>query len=255
MLHDTLPVAEIVDGGCAHEFLKEATKLASTVELQEICAMLEKKHEVFSIYLAPEAIGRLDTERLETLLGLMFLLRRKHKALLKHNQSETLCANIGELLHGADPVGRRFQQFIDSLQGIAQPLRLSLASELLHYSAPDKYWLWTHWIWDPKTKGGALPLVLSKEATLGAESVADTYENIGRAISQVTQAGHAEGFTRLGPGPFGTTVFLACVYGVYMYTVFKMRVSGEFNRILPELPEFTRRLLGVYKLQRQVSHV
>ena len=47
---------------------------------------------------------------------------------------------------------------------------------------------------------------------------------------------------------FGTDIFMACVYAVYMYTVFKMKLSQEFNRILPELPELTQRVLGVYQM-------
>jgi hypothetical protein len=35
-----------------------------------------------------------------------------------------------------------------------------------------------------------------------------------------------------------------------MYTVFKVKLSQEFNRILPELPELTQRVLGVHKLEK-----
>lgn len=90
--------------------------------------------------------------------------------------------------------------------------------------------------------------MLHKETDLSAETTRETYENVGRAMAMVNQAGHAEGFSRMGRGVFGTDLFLACVYTVYMYTVFRMRLSEEFNRILPELPEFTRRILGVHKI-------
>jgi hypothetical protein len=53
----------------------------------------------------------------------------------------------------------------------------------------------------------------------------------------------------VGHGTYGIDVFLACVYAVYMYTVFRVKLSDEFNRILPELPELTRRVLGVQKLE------
>ena len=52
-----------------------------------------------------------------------------------------------------------------------------------------------------------------------------------------------------GHGTYGIDVFLACVYAVYMYTVFRVKLSDEFNRILPELPELTRRVLGVQKME------
>ncbi|MNC94329.1 hypothetical protein D3C83_111550 [compost metagenome] len=45
----------------------------------------------------------------------------------------------------------------------------------------------------------------------------------------------------------GADVFLACVYSVYMYTVLRLRMTQEFNRIVPELPDLVRRLLGVYR--------
>ena len=40
--------------------------------------------------------------------------------------------------------------------------------------------------------------------------------------------------------------FLCSVYVVYAYTVLKMRMTQEFNKVMPGLPEFSRRLLGVY---------
>ena len=60
--------------------------------------------------------------------------------------------------------------------------------------------------------------------------------------------GRADGWTWTGRGLFGPDVFLACVYAVYMYTVFRVRLSQEFNRILPELPELVQRVLGVRHL-------
>jgi hypothetical protein len=36
------------------------------------------------------------------------------------------------------------------------------------------------------------------------------------------------------------------VYGVYMQTILRMRMTKEFTNLLPPLPELTRRLLGVH---------
>ena len=58
------------------------------------------------------------------------------------------------------------------------------------------------------------------------------------------------GYGFAGRGLFGTDVFLACVYAVYMYTVFRVKLSQEFNRILPELPELVQRVLGVQRVDR-----
>jgi hypothetical protein len=68
-------------------------------------------------------------------------------------------------------------------------------------------------------------------------------------LALVNAVGHSIGFSDSGKGLFGTDVFLACVYAVYMYTVFRIKLSQEFNRILPELSELAQRVLGVYKME------
>ncbi|RLD17523.1 MAG: hypothetical protein DRI69_12120, partial [Bacteroidetes bacterium] len=44
---------------------------------------------------------------------------------------------------------------------------------------------------------------------------------------------------------FGTDVYLACVYVIYAYTVLRMRMTQEFNKVMPQQIEFVRRILGV----------
>jgi len=107
--------------------------------------------------------------------------------------------------------------------------------------------LWTHWIWNPKTGTGALPLVTT-DADLHGENVGDTFSKVAIASAAIHAGGEIDGYSRSGFGPFSTDVFLACVYAVYMYTVFRVKLSQEFNRILPELPELVQRVLGVHRL-------
>ena len=155
---------------------------------------------------------------------------------------------IRDRLHGDDPVEDRFSLFVNQVEGIEEKMRINFAGELLHYSMPDRYWLWTNWIWDPDNNTGALPLVVQEEVDLLGETEGETYLRVGEAMSYVNQVGKERGYSRVGHGKFGIDVFLACVYAVYMYTVFRVKLSDEFNRILPELPELTRRVLGVQKL-------
>lgn len=255
MIHDHVSVQEIVDSECAHEFLMEASKLASSEELEDTSYRLERKSDIFQKLLAADAVEDLDEERLLTLFGLVFFLRRKAKKLIAENGAERFRDQIGLLLYGDQAPGRRLEQFCSTVKGQTEPKLVTLASELLHFSQPERYWLWTTWIWDPKTEAGALPLVLQKDVNLRGDTLGESYGKIGRAISMVNAAGHSEGFSRLGRGMFGTDVFLACVYAVYMNTVFRMKLSEEFNRVLPELPEFTRRILGVHKLNMESSDV
>jgi hypothetical protein len=65
----------------------------------------------------------------------------------------------------------------------------------------------------------------------------------------VHEVGDAAGFQRIERSLFGTTVFLCSVYAVYSYTVLRMRMTQEFNKVVPGLPELTRRLLGVHRME------
>ena len=96
-------------------------------------------------------------------------------------------------------------------------------------------------------------LVVQEEVDLAGESDGEVYGKVGQAMAMVNAQGHAMGYSRSGRGLFGTDVFLACVYAVYMYTVFRVNLSQEFNRILPELPELVERVLGVRSFARPAT--
>ena len=253
MLHDALAAdgraggAQIVDSEAALEFMKEATKVASGTELEDVGQRLEAKSRLFREILAEERLAKLDEADLKRLLGSIFSLRRKSGRLLRANDLEAIRAELKALLYGDGPVTERFDRFTGQIGGLEKALIVSLASEALHFTAPRRYWLWTHWIWNPKSGTGALPLV-TQDADLEATTDGEVYEKVGRAMSLVNAQGHAMGYSRSGRGLFGTDVFLACVYAVYMFTVFRVKLSQEFNRILPELPELVQRVLGVRAL-------
>ena len=156
---------------------------------------------------------------------------------------------VEELLRGDDPIEERFAAFCDrpELAELGLTKRRDLASELLRYHDPTSCWLWTRWLWDPRTSTGALPLVTSVFHDLGGSSDAEVYQKVGYALKLVQQTAEAAGFDRLTHSVFGTDVFLSCVYVIYAYTVLKMRMTQEFNKVMPGLSEFSRRLLGVHQ--------
>jgi len=183
---------------------------------------------------------------------------------------EKLRATSAALLYGSEPLQDRFQAFVDSLSGYWGDVRLApkptpgkeadlpenilcdLASELLHFTRPDSHWLWTRWMWDPRVGTGALPLVVEDQYDLHGRDAGETYMKVGVAVAFVRATGEAAGFAKFGVGdsPFGIDVFFACVYAVYMYTTLRIRMTQEFNKVVPQLPELTRRLLGVWKMEK-----
>ena len=249
MLHDSLTVEEVVDSESALEFMKEATKLATSSDLEDLSERIARKAEFFGRMLEPEKLERLTEDEFGLMVRQIFSIGRKSKRLISNNGFENLRNRIQNLLSGDEKLDERFNSFVIGVQGVEEKMRTNFAADLPHLSEPHNYWLWTNWIWDPDANTGSLPLVVQEEVDLLGDTPGETYLRVGQAMAQVRQAGQERGFSNLGQGTFGVDVFLACVYAVYMYTVFRVKLSDEFNRILPNLPELTRRVLGVQKME------
>jgi hypothetical protein len=244
-----VPSGQVVDTESAQEFMKEALGKITEAELGLIAGELETKSQRFQALLSQTTIETLTKDQLRALLRSVFSTRRRADELLGQFGAEGLRRRIRSLLYGPEPLPARFQMFYDSVGTAHEHIRFDMAGELLHYTFPEDCWLWTRWVWDPKTETGALPLVTTEDYEFQAASIGDTYMKVGEAICFVKATGDAAGFTRIGMGPFGIDVYLACVYSVYIYTTVRMRMTQEFNRVIPDLPELSRRLLGVHRME------
>jgi hypothetical protein len=238
----------VVDTPSAQEFQREILGKIKPEELQAIAADLDRKSRALRELLLPGP-ARLDRAGLRQVLRWVFSARRQADKILDAIGPERLGAAIADLLEPADPPALRFERFDAALAEFPGP-GFDLPGELLHFTFPDRYWLWTRWVWDPRTETGALRLVTTDDIDLTEGATRDAvYLSVGKAMAFVEETGKAAGFTASGPGLFGTDVFLAAVYGIYMYTVLRMRMTQEFNRVVPPLPDLIRRLLGVYHLE------
>jgi hypothetical protein len=253
----------VVDTPSAQEFQREIASRVSVADLAAIAGDLDRKSGALRELLAPGA-DRLDRAALRQVLRWVFATRRRADAILDQAGPERLGAAIAGLLDPGEPVTVRLDAFDAFAAGLRNAglrdagLRdagllgagYDLASELLHFTEPGQYWLWTRWVWDPATETGALRLVTTDDIDLAdGASCGEMYLTVGRATAFLDETGKAAGFTGAGPGLFGTDVFLAAVYGVYMFTVLRMRMTQEFTRLVPPLPDLIRRLLGVYHLE------
>ena len=238
----------VVDTLSAREFQREIASRVGPADLGAIAGDLDRKSRSLRELLAPGA-DRLDRAALRQVLRWVFATRRRADAILDEADPERLGAAIASLLDPGEPVTVRFDRF-DALAAGLPGAGYDLAGELLHFTDPGQYWLWTRWLWDPATETGALRLVTTDDIDLteGAGR-GEMYLTVGRATAFLDETGKAVGFTGAGPGLFGTDVFLAAVYGVYMFTVLRMRMTQEFTRLVPPLPDLIRRLLGVYHLE------
>ena len=239
-------MGQVVDTPSAQEFMREAMQKITVEELDAIEQEVAAKSTHFQAALAPDRIAELSEEDWRTLLRMIFAVRRKTKELLDGDVEGGWSGKVHALLYGPTGVARRLETFCDALPQLESNIRYDLASELLHYTYPDNYWLWTRWMWDPEIETGSLRLVTMDDFDLHGRTIGETYLKVGEALAFVNETGQAAGFTRIGERTFGADVFLACVYAVYTYTILRLRMTNEFNKVMPELPEMARRLLGVW---------
>ena len=251
---------QVVDTLSAQEFSREIGDQITAEELQSVAAAMERKSRAMRDVLL--AGTPLDRAALRQVLRLIFATRRKADLILDRIGPERLAAAIEDLLDHDGDLARRFGRF-DAVLSVLDDVpasRFDMPAEILHFTYPDRYWLWTRWLWDPRTKTGALALVTTDDTEFSLSGLTagstrgDLYVTVGRATAFVNETGKAAGFTDAAPGLFGTDMFLAAVYGVYMYTVLRMRMTREFNELVPRLPDLIRRLLGVYYQEASDAH-
>jgi hypothetical protein len=225
----------------------------SEAELETVVGKVEFKAERLGELLSRDRLATWTEDDAIATLRWVFSSRRKATVILNTLGLAGLSEGVELLLRGQGPEGLRLEFFHETMLGVGRGVPTStgfdLGSELLHFSDPDRYWLWTRWMWNPESETGALPLIVMEEVDLDAGSVGETYDRIGLAMAFVDEVGAAAGFRPPGHGVFGTDVFLASVYAVYMYTTLRMRMTQEFNRVIPDLAELVSRLLGVHRLE------
>ena len=264
-----------VDLDAAREFMQATLEKITRTELHDIEAELQEKGRRMQAMLAPDSLAALDEARMLALLRAVFATRRRARAILSAIGLEEMKAAIHDLLYQPEAVEVRFQRFVDRMTGYFDDIRVlrprkssdsrarqsaedaalqenifcDLASELLHFTNPEEHWLWTRWIWDPSAGTGAMPLVTMDEVDLFGTTVGETYLKLGIATQFIRMTAEAADLSGIGSSPYGIDVFLSCVYVVYMYTTLRLRMTQEFNKIVPQMPELTRRILGVWKLE------
>jgi hypothetical protein len=241
---------QVVDTPAAKEFLEKALEHASREDCRDIATDCGRRASMIQALLNARGSAPLDDAGLRQLLLLVFATRRRADRVLSvAAQQGGLARLLTNLCSPDGTVGERIDRFVDALSALDDlELACDLAGEVLHATQPDRYWLFSRWIWSSKHRTGALALVTT-DADLSGATPGQTYALVGRALTMLRASGDAAGLLDLGPEPWNLDVLLACVYCVYLYTVTRLRMTQEFNKVIPPLPDLARRFLGVHRLE------
>jgi hypothetical protein len=237
-----------VDAPSAVEFMREALIKIDEADIGAVSDLLARKRELLLPFLAEASLAEGTADAVRPILARVFATRRRSDEILLAVGAPVVASAIRDLLHGADPLDARFRAFEAALSALEAPIRRELGGECLHHLDPERGWLWARWMWDPETRTGALPLVMVEDFDLGGPDGGAIYLRVGAASAAVVEVADELGFGRMRTNPFVVDVYLAAIYGVYLYTVTRLRMTQEFNRVIPQLPDLVRRLLGVYRL-------
>jgi hypothetical protein len=239
---------ETVDASSAVEFMREALIKISEDEIGSIAGLLAQKRSLLAPALAEAALGRANADAVRPILSRVFATRRRTDQILVAVGAAALSDAIAGLVHGSGSLAGRFRRFDEALPDLDAPVRRELAGECLHFADPERHWLWARWMWDPEARTGSLPLLMVDGFDFGGPDAGAVYLRVGAATAAVVATADDLGFRRMRANPFAVDVYLAAIYGIYLYTVTRLRMSQEFNRVIPQLPDLVQRLLGVYRL-------
>jgi hypothetical protein len=235
-------VPPYVDVPAAKELLEQIHLHVGTAKLRVLVDELEGKAAAMRALLEPAA---LDGPRARRAIALTFVGRRRALRALGESDDGEPAAWVAGLLDEREPLASRFERFCAAGPLSGGPAA-ELASELLHFGDPERYWLWSRWIWSPEIRTGALPLLIGEGFDLPSVVSGAGYERLGEAMRVLDASPEASALRSSGGGRVASDVLLACTYAIYMRTVLGMKMTQQFTTILPPVPALVRRLLGTH---------
>ncbi|SHK48874.1 hypothetical protein [Thermocrinis minervae] len=211
--------------------------------IQDFYKDLLAKSLLFQELLSKDRLPSLKEEDLDKILEHIFASRRRRKKILEETGIDRLKKAISDLLYGkANTWEERVEKFVKEIRGVDKKMARDIASELLHFTFPDKYVLWTSWIWDPESESGAV--VFLKEEPPKRHMYGETYEEFEQIYKQIQEK--LLDFGIKAKGYLFVDMFLAMIYATYVdyMTLSTMHSAKGF---FPPAGVMARRLLGIVR--------
>ncbi len=214
--------------------------------VQDFYNSLLKKSLIFQRLLSKERLPSLKKEEAEVILKLLFPSRRKYQRIIEETGLQRLREALSKLLYSEDSWEGRVKGFYENVRGLDRKASEDLGAEILHFVYPDRFILWTRWIWDPESETGAI-VFLKEEPPVGGkgrEMYGTTYEEFKDIYLQIYES--LEDFGVKVRGYLFVDMFLAMIYATYVdyMTLSTMHSAKGF---FPPAGIIAKRLLGVHE--------
>lgn len=211
--------------------------------IQDFYKDLLAKSLIFQQAFSKERLASLTEEDLDIILERIFPARRRRERIIKETGLERLKEAISDLLYGkAQAWEERVEGFVKEIRGVDKKRARDIASEILHFTFPEDYILWTSWIWDPESESGAI--VFLKEEPPKKSMYGETYGEFEHVYKQIQEK--LLNFGIKVRGYLFVDIFLAMIYATYVdyMTLSTMHSAKGF---FPPVGVMARRLLGVIR--------
>ncbi|AWR97971.1 hypothetical protein DFR86_10775 [Acidianus sulfidivorans JP7] len=131
----------------------------------------------------------------------------------------------------------RVENFVSKVKGGTKEDIEDMAKEIIHFLEPEKYPLWTRWIWNENRHTGSITYVLKDDAKLKSES--DFFATV-EELKKVLDI-----FGLSSSDYYYTTVFLVYAYVRYLDYTLHLAVDKKAAGLLPTHLTTTALVLGL----------
>ncbi len=212
--------------------------------------LLDIKTEIIKEFLSDiiQTGGKLEKNRFDEILSLIFSIRRHKEKILNTVSVETLNNAFGLLADSKKSAEIRTGRFLEAFSYEDVIVKRDIALELLHFYEPGKNVLWTSWVYRQDNGTGCLPYM--------ADFLKRTWDgnpyimpfSIREMKDEIDYLYELSGKNGLNlKRPYGADILLSYMYSDYVYKM----VYAESKSLSIGVPEgFTlmKKLLGIEKL-------
>ncbi|MCY0858796.1 MAG: hypothetical protein OWQ54_00025 [Sulfolobaceae archaeon] len=168
----------------------------------------------------------------------IFYIKRHYEELIKQNSLSALSNAYSILKDESLAYDERVKKFNEMVKlGEEQEDVKDMAREIIHFLYPDKYPLWTRWIWNEERNTGSLTYILNDNAKIKSE------EDYFNAVKELKNTLDIFGLNL--DNYYATSIFLVYAYVRYVDYATLLAVDKKGGGLYPTHLATTSLILGL----------
>ncbi|MDT7861817.1 MAG: hypothetical protein RRA45_06355 [Saccharolobus sp.] len=172
----------------------------------------------------------------KSIFDVIFYAKRQFRDVLEKNGLEKIRTAFEKLKDKNLSYDQRVEAF-SSLKSAEHEDIVDMAKEIIHFLEPEKYPLWTRWIWNPTKNSGSATYILKDNISLKTE------EDYFNAISELKEVLSVFGLDTGNYYP--TSIFLVYAYVRYVDYATLLAVDRRGGGLYPSHLSTTAMVLGL----------